>query len=91
MATRTNFHSTKHRGTIAFSRKRFDVVSAEEDDDDDDDDFRTRSSVPAKDWSRSRWKAEASTRLDNFSPVKSLSSGRNSTTCERTPIKETEV
>lgn len=69
----TNSRSRKRRGRSVFLATRFNVVSPN-----DDDDFRSRSSIQGKDWARSRSKAEGSTRLDNFSPVESLSSARNS-------------
>lgn len=69
----TNSRSRKRRGRSVFLATRFNVVSPN-----DDDDFRSRSSIQGKDWPRSRSKAEGSTRLDNFSPMESLSSARNS-------------
>lgn len=84
----TNSRSRKRRRRSVFLATRFNVVSPN-----DDDDFRSRSSIQGKDWPRSRSKAEGSTRLDNFSPVESLSSARNSHDVRggRRTIKETEV
>lgn len=52
--------------------------------------FEVDRAYRGKDWPRSRSKAEGSTGLDNFSPVESLPSARNSHEGGKT-IKETEV